>query len=88
MNDILQRLDRLEKENKEIKIEMNTLKTRINRMYKGWGDTKSDLAKLKIRLVQRDDIQKSFETGEERAVSCCYTKVSKYGPVFHPRTRR
>ena len=60
MNEILQRLDRLEKENKEIKIEMNTLKNRINRMYKGWEDTKSDLAKLKIRLVCRR--QNSFET--------------------------
>jgi hypothetical protein len=76
MNEVLQRLDRLEKENKvmkvqiaeipELKLKILQLTGRVNRMYKGWGDTKSDLAKLKIRLVQRDDLQKVLkkEKGE------------------------
>lgn len=62
MNEVLQRLeqrlDQLEKENKVMKVQVAKipeLERRMDRMYKGWGDTKSDLAKLKIRLVQRDD---------------------------------
>jgi hypothetical protein len=77
LKDLNDRLILLERENKVMKVQLvqlakiPELERRMDRMYKGWGDTKSDLAKLKIRLVQRDDLQKVLkkEKGERpRAV--------------------
>ena len=88
MNEVLQRLeqrlDQLEKENKVMKVQVAKipeLERRMDRMYKGWGDTKSDLAKLKIRLVQRDDLQKVLkkEKGERpRAVMQRFPNTAPY----------
>jgi peptidoglycan hydrolase CwlO-like protein len=58
MNITKEMWDKMQKDMAEMKSKVDQLTGRVNRMYKGWGDTKSDLAKLKIRLVQRDDLQR------------------------------
>ena len=88
MNEILRRLDVLEKENKEIikenkqmKLEMHTIKIRMDIMYTGWGKTKSDLAKLKIQLVQRNDLQKILK--DRKRSNTVMTKFPETKPYFH-----
>ena len=97
MNDVLQRLEqrlnKLEKENEQIKIEnarinleMQTMKIRINKMYEGWGRTKSDLAKLKIQLVQRNDLQKILKDRKRSdAVVRQYPDLKPYFKTKHGR---
>ena len=66
---------RFERQEKEITI----LKERMNRMYDGWKKTKSDLAKLTIRLVQRDDLQKILKsTNRSKAVTTSRPDLKKY----------
>lgn len=66
---------RFERQEKEITI----LKERMNRMYDGWKKTKSDLAKLTIRLVQRDDLQKILKsTNRSKVVTTSRPDLKKY----------
>lgn len=97
MNGVLQRLEqrlnKLEKENaqiklenEQIKIEMQTMKIRINKMYEGWGRTKSDLAKLKIQLVQRNDLQKILKDRKRSdTVVRHYPELKPYFKTKHGR---
>ena len=55
---------------------------RVDRMYKGWGDTKSDLAKLKIRLVQRDDLQKVLKKGKDGRPHTVIQRFKETAPYF------
>lgn len=55
---ILSRLNNVEEENRKMKEDIEKLKGRMEIMYNGWAKAKSDLAKLKISLVQRNDLQK------------------------------
>ena len=71
---------RFERQEKEITI----LKERMNRMYDGWKKTKSDLAKLTIRLVQRDDLQKILKsTNRSKAVTTSRPDLKKYFERSH-----
>jgi hypothetical protein len=72
----------LEKKNKENKIEMNTLKIRMDIMYKGWGKTKGDLAKLKIQLVHRNDLQKVLKKGKSQRTHAVVEKFPGTAPYF------
>lgn len=58
------------------------LTERVDRMYKGWGDTKSDLAKLKIRLVQRDDLQKVLKKGKDGRPRTVIQRFKETAPYF------
>lgn len=57
----------------------------VHRMYKGWGETKSDLAKLKLRLVQRDDLQKVLKRGKDGRPHTVIQKFKETAPYFSRR---
>ena len=64
--------------------EITILKERMNRMYDGWKKTKSDLAKLTIRLVQRDDLQKILKsTNRSKMVTTSRPDLKKYFERSH-----
>jgi hypothetical protein len=54
-------------------------------MYDGWKKTKSDLAKLTIRLVQRDDLQKILKpkTNRSKVVTTSRPDLKKYFERTH-----
>lgn len=79
---MLKIMESMEKRMVDLERQVAELTGRMDRMYKGWGDTKSDLAKLKIRLVQRDDLQKVLKEGKEARADAVQQRFKQTIPYF------